>query len=844
MIMEKINFKVSARTAKLIGRENFSNPEGAIIELVKNSYDADAKQTFVIFNIVYESTPKSIPKSTYMKIGIENKEIQALYSKKGDEFILKNDLTEELKTLVKEYFLSKNNIYIIDNGDGMSKKIIKSHWMQIGTNNKETDFETDEGRIKTGAKGIGRFALDRLGYKSEMWTVPKTDDSSVYWKMNWRQFDNPEVSISEINADIEERQINIKNSLLRRFVDNHKIISTVNQTNFNNGTVIKISELKDEWYENKLDSIYNSLQALIPPKELKIPFSVYFFNLQRPKNYGEVETAFFDDFDYKIISKYRSENQKISLEITRNEIDLKKVDRDFKNVLVNSEPPYDLKTIKEKTFKEELSAYEVLKWEQSTSNTQTLKDLGDFEFSFYFLKMTVSQKENYPYKEIVSAERKKIIDEFGGVKIYRDSFRVRPYGDSGNDWLHLGERVSQSPAGPGQRIGDWRIRPNQIAGIINISRLTNTMLVDKSDRGSLVENDAFKMLIRLVIGMIHHFELDRSRILNPFYEENLKQKELDRKEEIRIEAEKLADIIIERRKREDEARWNQKVEQIEQKRKEEERYEREEYQKLIEESLDKFQSDEDKDAEIAQVRNLASLGLITSSFAHELKEVRNNVDEIIDLKEIFDSIDCEEFINSRGHTNANDILELLERDGKRIKHWVNYSLSAIKKDKRKRKAFRFEEYFNVLVKDWDYALKERNVELELKNNITGDYNFRAFEMDMNTIFGNLISNSVDAFKNVKEIIDRKIKIEYSLNNNAIEILYSDNGTGIPKVFKDINDIFLPFTTSKKDREGNNIGTGLGMYLVKNVVDDNNGNIEFLESNQGVNIKITFTTRKR
>ena len=40
--MAKIPFKVSARAGKLLGRENFSNPEGAIIELVKNSYDADA----------------------------------------------------------------------------------------------------------------------------------------------------------------------------------------------------------------------------------------------------------------------------------------------------------------------------------------------------------------------------------------------------------------------------------------------------------------------------------------------------------------------------------------------------------------------------------------------------------------------------------------------------------------------------------------------------------------------------------------------------------------------------------------------------------------------------------
>ena len=47
----KIPFKVSARAGKLLGRENFSNPEGAITELVKNSYDADAENCLVIFDI-------------------------------------------------------------------------------------------------------------------------------------------------------------------------------------------------------------------------------------------------------------------------------------------------------------------------------------------------------------------------------------------------------------------------------------------------------------------------------------------------------------------------------------------------------------------------------------------------------------------------------------------------------------------------------------------------------------------------------------------------------------------------------------------------------------------------
>jgi len=82
--MAQIPFKVSARAGKLLGRENFSNPEGAIIELVKNSYDADANGCLVVFDI---------PTKTIL-----------------------NNNGEELTVPDKENSI----IYIIDNGEGMT----------------------------------------------------------------------------------------------------------------------------------------------------------------------------------------------------------------------------------------------------------------------------------------------------------------------------------------------------------------------------------------------------------------------------------------------------------------------------------------------------------------------------------------------------------------------------------------------------------------------------------------------------------------------------------------------------------------------------------------------------
>ena len=57
--MEKIQFAVSAKTARLIGRENIADVDGAVVELIKNAYDADATCVFVQFNIPFPTVPRT-----------------------------------------------------------------------------------------------------------------------------------------------------------------------------------------------------------------------------------------------------------------------------------------------------------------------------------------------------------------------------------------------------------------------------------------------------------------------------------------------------------------------------------------------------------------------------------------------------------------------------------------------------------------------------------------------------------------------------------------------------------------------------------------------------------------
>lgn len=792
----KIPFKVSARAGKLLGRENFSNPEGAITELVKNAYDADAENCLVIFNIP----------------------------------VLKKE--DEIGNI---YFVpDKENsiIYIIDNGDGMEQKIVENYWMQIGTGNKEQFHLSDNQRIKTGAKGIGRFALDRLGLQTEMWTISKKsiDGQGLFWKMEWEQFDDLEKTISEIQAELTVIPLHLRKqieSLLGQTFD----YSQINNFKFEHGTILKVSNLKDEWYSEDIKNVFASLEALIPPRELNIPFQVYFKHIQDIKSYGNVNTAFFNDFDYKVVAKYDPEKLMVDFIIDRNELDLTLLKRKYSHLYENLSSPFDLKTIEKRTFEYSRSVGKLLNWDLNEARKALLKEVGSFQFSYNYIKFNNSRKEGYPYKSINSKERRATLERFGGIKIYRDSFRVRPYGDPKNDWLGLGFRATKSPAGPGQRIGDWRVNNESMAGIITISRKDNPLLVDKSDRGGLQENDTFALFKNIIIAMIHEFEVDRSRILNPIYLFNKQEEEKRKYEEIQKKAEQLAQIIIEESKSH---------------RTQSEEEQRETYEEFFKESVRNI-IDEDKEEEnqeIVQVRSLASLGLIVSSFSHELKEVSNNASEINTLEKIVFSLIPQEKYTTVEFEDTTDIFKLLKEDKDKVKHWVDYTLTAIRKDKRTRTKLDFGIFFNNLNESWDRIFKRKDIKFKANNNTDIQYNFKAFEMDMTTIFSNLINNSIDSFEQRKFVADRNINIDFGIVDNKIEIIYSDNGKGLDQAFENKEDIFLAFTTSKKDRMGNEIGTGLGMYLVKSVIDDNNGNIEILEPEVGFAVKITFNIINR
>jgi len=211
-----IPFQVSARTARLIGRENIATSKGAIIELVKNGYDADSRVSIVYFDNKSCCFQNEIEESFFQDLiakGISTQLLHNAYEKQDSSYVLKKNITEEDKLMLKSAMSKLSSIYIIDFGEGMTQKIIREHWMTIGTDNKANNIFTKSRRVKAGAKGIGRFALDKLGSKCEMTTIFNPDyhtDTDEFghatsftgynWIVNWEDFEGEFKTIDKVGA--------------------------------------------------------------------------------------------------------------------------------------------------------------------------------------------------------------------------------------------------------------------------------------------------------------------------------------------------------------------------------------------------------------------------------------------------------------------------------------------------------------------------------------------------------------------------------------------------------------------------------------------------------------------
>lgn len=329
----RIPFKVSARTARLIGRENVATAKGAIIELVKNGYDADSRFSIILIDNLYGVYHNHLNVNDYnhlLKNGITPTLLESIYLKTENGYYERTDVNIEKIGILKKELQKNTTLYIIDAGEGMTGNIIKNCWMTIGTDNKSMNYVTHGGRVKAGAKGIGRFALDKLGEQCEMYTFFNTevhkdvdDDGNpshyrgYHWVVNWNEFEGSNKTIDSISAELEGISDISFMDCLNDIPLTDNLQQLVAEQPVHHGTILKIKKLRDIWDADATKRIYDDLSVLVPPTESR-EFVINLQSLGEPSKYGEVESSFCDDYDYKI-EAHADVNQEVSIRIYRQE---------------------------------------------------------------------------------------------------------------------------------------------------------------------------------------------------------------------------------------------------------------------------------------------------------------------------------------------------------------------------------------------------------------------------------------------------------------------------------------------------------------------------------------------
>lgn len=749
--MEKMKYKISSRATILLGRESVSKVDGAIIELVKNTYDADASLCFLCFDI-------------------------------------ENDF-----------------IFILDNGCGMTKRIIEDYWMMIGTDNKRENYKSEKNRIKSGEKGIGRFALDRLGSKCEMYTKSK-DERLILWRNDWTSFEQLGKTIDQIEADFDYLDTSFISIIPTEILSSINELSNNNKDldiNLDTGTMLKISNLRDEWSSKDIDNIVNSMGFMIPPSIQRGYVIAVQKSLLSPNIL--IENEITEEYDYKVSAKFNGDS--FYIEIDRNEFDLKKIPADIFNMDRFRDYPYRYQDFEKRIITYDLPISQLMVCDDSNM-IKKIKEIGEFSFNYVFMKLSLQDdsSETFFYKEI-SKNRRLWLERYGGIKIYRDNFWVRPYGDSYSDsfdWLGLDAIRATNPAAISHPSERWHVRNAQGQGSVLISRISNGCILDKSSREGIIENEYFALFKKVINSIISLFEKDRAYIGRTM---KLYSDEINKKEIAKQTGKEIAKTVLRKRGRKKEK--NDKVINLA---KAVQFYE-EEREELI--------------TELKLLRSLSTNGLITTSIVHDLKSINALLINRVDTFEMA--------IEMHNATMVSRCLDDLRKNDIFLNSWITV-ITNQKKDRRTRKKHDIYVIIKEIILVLEPILRQKNINIKI-NDDGKELLKRVFYSDFESIIYNLIINSIESFEKSK-IDERVININLKVESEFI-LNYEDNGNGLSSIFKSPYDIFKFGVTSKYDIDGKQMGTGLGMYIVASTAREYNAKYELTKYSGGFGLEFKF-----
>lgn len=702
-------FTVDARTILTLGRESIKDHTTALVELVKNSYDADA---------------------TRVEVGI-----------------IVTGQTPEIR--------------VADNGVGMTERQVETDWLRIGYSAKREERHSKLHRRKTGEKGIGRLSADRLGSTLELRTRAAGNTYGLI--VNWEDFTKPGQDLSKI--------------LLEEIPQPHITIPQIRRSKTaKSGTELRIHGLRQPWTVTDVDNLHRELSMLVSPFRQLGDFQIV-LNTDVADGYnGPIQS----DFDKKAY---------ITLDA--------KFDG-FVNVNYEVTIRTDNRNRKQEKKQEPLSQF------LTTDGTPSRRKKSDNEDATGGARLNCGPVHLmllfFPQRSELFdlTDLRKFLDSNAGVRIYRDNIRVKPYGDPKEvegDWLSLGATFAANPAGASRPSGN--IRPRQLVGTVFIGRDRNPELVDSSSREGLVHGDAFNDLRRFVLRCVREVAIQYHTIHikeNPKVRSNATEqvKDLTAKlGQVRQGLRHISPMLT----RSAEVAAAETIENIE---------------ITLDAIKETVGSLSDLENQAAVYRGLASIGIATAVFGHEIEAPIAGVPGFIALARDLLGTDPPQI------DEAIAELEKAFEDVDKISGWGRFALLRIRRDKRRPRKEDIERMTHEIIEELRPTLDALNVELKLK---TEPLEGKLLPMNFESVLINLITNASTACRQVKRRRQIKISVKKRPDRGlrGVEIVVSDSGPGVAR--GNLERIWEPlFTTKTQD----NPGTGLGLTIIRDIVDEMRG----------------------
>jgi signal transduction histidine kinase len=394
----------------------------------------------------------------------------------------------------------------------------------------------------------------------------------------------------------------------------------------------------------------------------------------------------------------------------------------------------------------------------------------------------------------------------GGVRIYLDRFRVFPYGDPGDAWLDLdadrGRRTVNTPDELGS-IAEGVVRPMlqlpgnyQLFGAVFLSRIFTPDFEVNISRERLLESDAFKNLKAFTRLGIDWMTVQYARYVQERGARTAEIRGVDplaRLKEVREEVERTETMDSETRVR-------------------------------ILQTLDLARADwesqqKEQISELSMLRVLATVGTTVVIFDHELRAVVDNLRGIhTDLTEFASRLRLED------RAKYKEALSGLEKWARSVEQQgLQIGLLLSKEARLRRRTFPLRQAIDEMAGPFGRYMTELGV--DFKNDVPPYLRTPSmFGCELQSVLLNLHTNALKAVK--KEIL-RKIEVSAKEQEGQLHIRFCDTGVGIDPSMRE--EVFKPFVTTSEPDPILGVGTGLGLKIVRDLLDVYGGTARFVDT---------------